>query len=111
MELPRDRLYLWLTEWFQKHDYSPSIRDMQHGLGYKSTATIQFMLKGLRRNGFIDFEDGKNRTVRLLHPVNYRISFDDDIARVFADGRWFELSPEKTEQLKGLLENAKTATT
>ena len=45
--------------------YCPSIREISDGCGIKSPGNAWYWLWQLRSNGIIDYEDGKNRTIRI----------------------------------------------
>lgn len=47
-----------------KHGFSPSIRDISEEFSC-STSTVNSLLKELREQGYVTFEDGKRRTLRL----------------------------------------------
>ncbi len=59
-------LYVWLVEYIQKHQHAPSIRQMMAAMKLKSPAPIQSRLERLRHKKYIDWIDGKARTLRIL---------------------------------------------
>jgi repressor LexA len=61
-------LYEWLAEYIRLHQHSPSIRQMMHGMNLKSPAPIQSRLEHLRTKGYIEWHEGKARTIRVLRP-------------------------------------------
>ena len=46
--------------------YPPTVRELQELTGIKSPNGMQNHLIALRRKGWITWEDGKSRTIRLL---------------------------------------------
>lgn len=50
--------------YIHKNGYSPSTRDIAQEFSC-STSTVNRLLKELREEGLVAFEDGKNRTLRL----------------------------------------------
>ncbi|BAZ06706.1 transcriptional repressor LexA [Calothrix sp. NIES-3974] len=64
----QQELYDWLVEYIREHRYSPSIRQMMQAMKLKSPAPIQSRLEHLRNKGYIDWHEGKARTIRILHP-------------------------------------------
>ncbi len=60
-------LYDWLVEYIQTTQYAPSIRQMMVAMNLRSPAPIQSRLERLRNKGYIDWIDGKARTIRILH--------------------------------------------
>ncbi|PMB51933.1 repressor LexA [Fischerella thermalis CCMEE 5201] len=62
-------LYDWLAEFIREHQHSPSIRQMMEAMNLKSPAPIQSRLEHLRAKGYIEWSEGKARTIRILHPL------------------------------------------
>ncbi|MBT9310710.1 transcriptional repressor LexA [Leptothoe kymatousa] len=62
----QEELYNWLTNYIRTHQHSPSIRQMMRAMGLKSPAPIQSRLDHLRKKGYIDWNEGKARTIRVL---------------------------------------------
>jgi repressor LexA len=63
-------LYDWLVEYIHQHQYSPSIRQMMQAMTLKSPAPVQSRLEHLRKKGYIDWTEGRARTIRILVPQN-----------------------------------------
>jgi repressor LexA len=63
---PQQELYEWLAEYIRIHQHSPSIRQMMQGMNLKSPAPIQSRLDHLRTKGYIEWHEGKARTIRVL---------------------------------------------
>jgi repressor LexA len=68
MELTKaqQELYDWLVEYIREHQYAPSIRQMMQAMDLKSPAPIQSRLEHLRNKGFIEWSEGKARTIKIL---------------------------------------------
>ncbi|MGB7520495.1 MAG: transcriptional repressor LexA, partial [Spirulinaceae cyanobacterium] len=60
-------LFDWLVEYIRTSQYAPSIRQMMRAMNLKSPAPIQSRLERLRSKGYIDWTEGKARTLRILH--------------------------------------------
>ncbi|MDY7013416.1 MAG: transcriptional repressor LexA [Cyanobacteriota bacterium] len=60
-------LYDWLVEYIRTEQHSPSIRQMMKAMNLKSPAPIQSRLERLKNKGYIDWTEGKARTIRLLN--------------------------------------------
>ena len=60
-------LYDWLVEYINSSRHAPSIRQMMVAMNLRSPAPIQSRLERLRNKGYIDWTDGKARTLRILH--------------------------------------------
>jgi repressor LexA len=64
----QQELYDWLVDYIRQNQHSPSIRQMMKAMGLKSPAPIQSRLEHLRTKGYIDWDEGKARTIRILQP-------------------------------------------
>jgi repressor LexA len=64
----QQQLYDWLAEYIRQQQHVPSIRQMMRAMNLKSPAPIQSRLEHLRKKGYIDWEDGQARTIRILQP-------------------------------------------
>ncbi len=60
-------LYDWLLEYIDTTQHAPSIRQMMKAMNLRSPAPIQSRLERLRSKGYIDWSEGKARTIRILH--------------------------------------------
>jgi repressor LexA len=69
----QQELYDWLVEYIRIHQHSPSIRQMMQAMNLKSPAPIQSRLDHLRTKGYIDWNEGKARTIRILHSTKQGI--------------------------------------
>jgi repressor LexA len=59
-------LYDWLVQYIRTTQHAPSIRQMMKGMKLRSPAPVQSRLERLRAKGYIDWTDGKARTIRIL---------------------------------------------
>jgi repressor LexA len=68
MELTKaqQELYDWLVDYIREHQHAPSIRQMMQAMDLKSPAPIQSRLEHLRNKGFIEWLEGKARTIKIL---------------------------------------------
>jgi repressor LexA len=68
MELTKaqQELYNWLVEYIRDNQHAPSIRQMMLAMSLKSPAPIQSRLEHLRNKGFIEWAEGKARTIKIL---------------------------------------------
>ena len=68
MDLTRaqQELYNWLVEYIRDNQHAPSIRQMMLAMSLKSPAPIQSRLEHLRNKGFIEWSEGKARTIKIL---------------------------------------------
>lgn len=73
-------LYDWLVDYIREHQHSPSIRQMMRAMNLKSPAPIQSRLEHLRNKGYIDWTEGRARTIRLLESVHQGVPIRGEIA-------------------------------
>ncbi|HEY9645049.1 MAG TPA: transcriptional repressor LexA [Chroococcidiopsis sp.] len=62
----QQELYDWLVDYIKENQHSPSIRQMMRAMGLRSPAPIQSRLEHLREKGYIDWTEGRARTIRVL---------------------------------------------
>lgn len=62
----QQELYDWLIEYIRATQHAPSIRQMMRAMNLRSPAPIQSRLERLRAKGYIDWTEGKARTLRIL---------------------------------------------
>jgi repressor LexA len=62
----QEQLYNWLAEYIRQHQHSPSIRQMMRAMNLKSPAPVQSRLEHLRTKGYIEWTEGKARTIRIV---------------------------------------------
>ena len=60
-------LYDWLIKYIRENQHAPSIRQMMKAMKLRSPAPVQSRLERLRNKGYIDWIEGKARTLRILH--------------------------------------------
>jgi len=76
----QQELFDWLVEYIRQNQHSPSIRQMMQAMNLKSPAPVQSRLDHLQRKGYIDWNPGKARTIRILHPVSQGVPIWGEIA-------------------------------
>ena len=62
----QNELYGWIKDYVKQFQHSPSIRQMMQAMGLKSPAPIQSRLKHLQEKGYISWEEGKARTMKII---------------------------------------------
>lgn len=60
-----ERVYDFIVEFMEEHQYSPSTREICNGTGLKSTSSVNEHLKSLKKNGLIDYVELNPRTISL----------------------------------------------
>ena len=73
-------LYDWLVEYIKSTQHAPSIRQMMKAMNLRSPAPVQSRLERLRNKGYIDWIDGKARTIRILHQPEKGLAIAGEIA-------------------------------
>ena len=62
----QNELYGWIKDYVRDFQHSPSIRQMMEAMGLKSPAPIQSRLKHLQDKGYITWQEGKARTLKIV---------------------------------------------
>ncbi|NEP60323.1 MAG: repressor LexA [Symploca sp. SIO2G7] len=65
----QQELYDWLVDYIRASQHAPSIRQMMRAMKLRSPAPVQSRLEHLRTKGYIDWTEGKARTIRILGPA------------------------------------------
>ena len=65
----QEELYEWIKYYVNEFKHSPTIRQMMKAMNLKSPAPIQSRLKHLQEKGYISWQGGKARTLKLLDNV------------------------------------------
>lgn len=61
----QEKMYYLIKDTIKTNGYSPSLRELAK-LNNSSVSAIQFHLIRLREKGYINYIDGKNRTLTIL---------------------------------------------
>ena len=85
----QQELYDWLVGYIRENRHSPSIRQMMRAMKLKSPAPVQSRLEHLRAKKYIDWTEGKARTIRILQE-----SLGLPIVGTIAAGSMVEVFPE-----------------
>lgn len=75
----------FIAAFVDSHGYGPTIREMQNGLGISSVSVVNYRMHILKRAGRLTWQEGLNRTVRVVDPDNdgIVIRLTGDEARMF----------------------------
>ena len=76
----QDELYKWIKTYTEQFQHSPSIRQMMEAMGLKSPAPIQSRLKHLQEKGWISWQEGKARTLKILEETKNTIPLLGSVA-------------------------------
>jgi len=67
---PRQKqLFEWIEQFIKEKGIAPTIREQADGMGYKSPAPVQALLKHLKEKGWLTWIPRKSRSIRLLQPT------------------------------------------
>ncbi len=76
----QNELYQWIKNYTQEFRHSPSIRQMMQAMGLKSPAPIQSRLKHLQEKGYISWQEGKARTLKIIDEISAGIPILGSVA-------------------------------
>jgi len=65
----QNELYEWIKNYLREFQHSPSIRQMMQAMGLRSPAPIQSRLKHLQEKGYISWQEGKARTLKVVDEI------------------------------------------
>lgn len=61
----QEEILAFLTRYFEENGHGPSIREIGNAVGLRSTSTVHYHLSELKRQGKIDMDERKKRTITL----------------------------------------------
>lgn len=65
LDNPQEKIYQYIVDYFDAHDFPPSVREICEAVGLTSTATVHVHLKNLERKGLIVRNPGKQRSIQI----------------------------------------------
>jgi len=68
------KILLFLSEYQEKHGYSPSIREIGKHIGVDSTSLVDYYLNQLAEKGFIERDNRVSRSIRILKDMNLTLT-------------------------------------
>ena len=69
LTVAQTELYEWIKNYMKEFQHSPSIRQMMEAMKLKSPAPIQSRLRHLQEKGYISWQEGKARTLKLVNEI------------------------------------------
>lgn|GEM_PF-3682313 len=60
------RTYDAVADWYDQRGYMPSMRELAEALDLRAASTVRSRLMWLRELGYIDYQEGKPRTIYLV---------------------------------------------
>lgn len=94
----QDEIFEFIVESARRNGYAPSIREICQALGLRSTSTVHYHLTALAKRGLIEWEDGKNRAIRVVDnapkglPIVGRIAAGRPIEAIAEADEFLDLS-------------------
>ena len=76
----QNELYEWIKNYMRDFQHSPSIRQMMEAMGLKSPAPIQSRLKHLQEKGYISWQEGKARTMKIIDEISKGVPIMGSVA-------------------------------
>lgn len=62
----QESVYRYIADFTRTNEYPPTTREIAIGTGRRSPGNINRILNALRDGKYIDWEEGKVRTIRIL---------------------------------------------
>ena len=56
----------WIAGFIDTRGYSPTVREIQHAYGWKTPAATTCHLVPMRKKGYVTWQDGCSRTIRVI---------------------------------------------
>ena len=78
----QQQICAFVREFSREYGYPPTVREIGEHLGLKSPSTVKFHLDKLRSGGFIQWDDGKTRSITLLEQEPSASSRQDQVPLV-----------------------------
>lgn len=59
------KIYQFIKQFVDKHDYAPSLQEIAHGIGIKSRSLISRYVHALEKSGYLELAEDGHRKIRL----------------------------------------------
>lgn len=66
LTIPEKKVLAVLKRLIAEKGYAPTVRELQIALGYSTNSVAYYHLGILREKGYVNWEDGKSRTLKIL---------------------------------------------
>lgn len=84
---PRQKeIHDFLVRFYRKHDYAPTIAEIQEHFGLNSSATVHEHLGAIEREGFIERQKNIQRSIKLLQTSLQNSDFEIPLLGIVAAG-------------------------
>ena len=57
----------FIGQFTQQHGFAPTLREISQGFSFKTPTGVTCHLRALKRKGFVTWDEGKSRTIRLTN--------------------------------------------
>lgn len=88
----QQKILNFVNEYMRENGYSPSIREICKGVGLSSTSTVHAHLETLKKNGFLEKDNSKSRSIRIKTAIEDIVG-ENDIINIPVIGRVAAGSP------------------
>jgi SOS-response transcriptional repressor LexA len=65
MSETQQRVYEFIVEYIEREHFSPTFREIMHGVGIRSSSHVTYCLMGLEKQGLIERPFYKHARIRL----------------------------------------------
>lgn len=81
------KILQFLSEYQNRHGYSPSIREIGKHIGVDSTSLVDYYLNQLNEKGFIERDDRVSRSIRVIKDMTHNAveKITEKVDRVISD--------------------------
>ena len=62
----QSKVYNEIKKYIEVHNFPPTVRELCELCNKKSTATIVYYLRRLKKKGYITYEPTRSRTIRII---------------------------------------------
>ena len=66
MKATDEQIVTFISDYIERHGYSPSFRDIGKAADIRSPSTVKYRLENLRAKKLIKYDDGIARSIRVV---------------------------------------------
>ena len=78
LSVQNKKVLSFIKQFIKANKYSPTIREMASGMGFKSGAPVQHHLQVLKNRGFVDWVPRQARTLKIVKQLAEKEDLADD---------------------------------
>lgn len=111
---PRQQEFIaFIRQYNAEHKYPPNVRDIRDHFGFASPSGVQSALNALKQKGYVTWDHGKSRTLRLVNDQTTLIGIEPQLVRDLIDclasvaegGRFRTTSERMIARLEAVLDD------